>query len=130
MDRATQRAQEKPLRLSKNWCTAIVIFPLRDITALGDVAICCHKFGSVYWKQHYWALFMAVGPVLLVIELSWMTWQCLFEQNVQEGQMLSKGKTLFKGQTLTILQGCLMVMLSPAVHEYNSGKITHGARVN
>jgi len=79
MERATQRAKEEPLRLNKNWFTAIVIFLLWDITALGGTALCCHKFGSLYWQEHIWILLIAIGSVLLVTELSWAVWQCLSE---------------------------------------------------
>ena len=82
MQRASQRAKEEPLRLSKNWFTAIVIFLLWDMAALGGTAFCCHKFGSVYWQKKYWILLIAIGSVLFVTELSWGVWQCVSEQGM------------------------------------------------
>ena len=81
MENAKQRAQEEPLRLSKNWLAAVVIFLLWDVTALGGIALCCRRFGNLYWQKHYWILLIAVGSVLLVGELMWVISQYLSEES-------------------------------------------------
>ena len=100
MESATQRAQEEPSRLRKNWFTALLILVLWDVVALGGTALCCQKFGSLYWKTHYQTLLIALGCVLLVTEIGWVIWQCLSEEgtNFEEGTNADQG-TIIVQQT-------------------------------
>jgi len=70
--RAQQRADEEPLRLSKCWPAACCVFLLGNASAVCLTYIICKKFGNSWWSTHWWIAAALLGIVLFISETAWV----------------------------------------------------------
>jgi uncharacterized membrane protein YkvA (DUF1232 family) len=80
-ERAKERAENEPLRLSANWKGAVAVFILWTTVVLVVVSRMLTAYGSPYWQANYWVLDIGLGVGMLIIFTVFMWYELCAEKS-------------------------------------------------
>ena len=81
--RAKQRADEEPLRLSKCWPAACCIFVLWNVSAVGLAYLLCKRLGNRWWSRHWWVAAVSVASSMSLAEAAWALHMLFIEKRAR-----------------------------------------------
>ena len=79
MERARHRAEIEAIRLSHDRAAAIGVRVLWDAMAIGVTYVICMRSADVWWQAHWWVACSAVGGLLFVCEVLWLSYVAMLE---------------------------------------------------